>query len=144
MEFLHEFLRMECRDNETRIFAKQLIDGTRKSLTSIDALLARVARNWDLNRMAVIDRNVLRMAVYELLSCHDIPPKVTINEAIELGKKYSTMNSGAFINGILDRVHLDHLDASGKIPAGIKMDQSEVEKEVEAEAQAEEGPAFSS
>jgi N utilization substance protein B len=58
--------------------------------------------------MAVVDRNVLRMAVYELLHCTDIPPKVTINEAIEIGKKFSTANSGAFINGILDRIRLDH------------------------------------
>ena len=54
--------------------------------------------------MAVIDRNVLRLAAYELLYCDDIPPKVAINEAIELGKRYSTSNSGAFINGILDKI----------------------------------------
>ena len=67
-------------------------------------MLSKVARNWDLRRMATIDRNVLRMAIFELLYCEDIPPKVSINEAIELGKKFSTANSGAFINGILDRV----------------------------------------
>jgi len=55
--------------------------------------------------MAVIDRNVLRLATFEILHCDDIPPKVAINEAIELGKRYSTVNSGAFINGILDKIH---------------------------------------
>jgi N utilization substance protein B len=63
-----------------------------------------VAQNWQIPRMAVIDRNVLRLATFELLFCKDIPPKVAINEAIELGKRYSTQNSGAFINGILDKV----------------------------------------
>ena len=62
--------------------------------------------------MAVIDRNILRLAVHELESCPDIPSKVTINEAIELGKKYSTQNSGAFINGILDRIRRT-LEADG-------------------------------
>ncbi|HMQ21077.1 MAG TPA: transcription antitermination factor NusB, partial [Planctomycetota bacterium] len=75
----------------------------------LDVTLAKVARNWDLRRMATIDRNVLRMAIFELLYCEDIPPKVSINEAIELGKKYSTVNSGAFINGILDRVKSEFL-----------------------------------
>jgi transcription antitermination factor NusB len=144
MESLQDFLVLECKDNETRNFARQLIDGTRRELSNIDALLARVARNWDLKRMAVIDRNVLRMAVHELFSCHDIPPKVTINEAIELGKKFSTINSGAFINGILDRVHLDHLDASGRITAGLKASADLAEQSAEAEVQAEEGPALSS
>ncbi len=63
-----------------------------------------MAQNWKISRMAVIDRNVLRMATYELLHCADIPPKVAINEAIELGKRYSTEKSGAFINGILDKI----------------------------------------
>ena len=111
---LQEFLDLECREQETREFAKRLISGTQKARIEIDALLVRVARNWNLSRMAAVDRNVLRMAVYELLYCPDIPPKVTINEAIEIGKKYSTVNSGGFINGILDRVHLDHLRTPGQ------------------------------
>jgi N utilization substance protein B len=66
-----------------------------------------VTKNWDLRRMATVDRNVLRMAVYELAHCDDVPPKVAINEAIELGKKFSTANSGGFVNGILDRIRID-------------------------------------
>jgi N utilization substance protein B len=67
-------------------------------------VIQSVAQNWEISRMAVIDRNVLRMATFELLHCRDIPPKVAINEAIEIGKRFSTQNSGAFINGILDKI----------------------------------------
>lgn len=95
-------------DEDSKEFARKLVEGTSSRCVEIDTLLKSVARNWDLRRMAVVDRNVLRMAVYELLHCTDIPPKVTINEAIEIGKKFSTANSGAFINGILDRIRLDH------------------------------------
>jgi transcription antitermination factor NusB len=95
-------------DEDSKDFARRLVEGTSTRCEEIDSLLRSVARNWDLRRMAVVDRNVLRMAVYELLHCTDIPPKVTINEAIEIGKKFSTANSGAFINGILDRIRLDH------------------------------------
>jgi transcription antitermination factor NusB len=94
-------------DDEVRTFALRLVQGTLAQRDAIDLRLKGVTRNWDLKRMAVIDRNVLRMAVYELTSCPDIPPKVTINEAIELGKKFSTANSGGFVNGILDRIRLD-------------------------------------
>jgi len=106
-ESLDSFVAGETSDGETRQFATRLIRGTRQMLTDADGTLRRVARNWDLKRMAAIDRNVLRMAIFELAECPDIPPKVTINEAIELGKKYSTANSGAFVNGILDRVRID-------------------------------------
>ncbi|MAE76527.1 MAG: transcription antitermination factor NusB [Planctomycetes bacterium] len=99
-----EFLASSSNDREVLDFALRLIAGTRKLQPTIDVTLAKVARNWDLRRMATIDRNALRMAIFELLHCDDIPPKVSINEAIDLGKKFSTANSGAFINGILDRV----------------------------------------
>ena len=88
-------------------FAARLVDGTRQHRDAIDGKLQAVTRNWDLRRMATVDRNVLRMAVYELMFCSDVPPKVAINEAIELGKKYSTANSGGFVNGILDRIRID-------------------------------------
>jgi transcription antitermination factor NusB len=104
LEDLREFLDGASRDQEVQEFAVRLIDGTRTLRPEIDVTLAKVARNWDLRRMATIDRNILRMAIFELLHCEDIPPKVSINEAIDLGKKFSTANSGAFINGILDRV----------------------------------------
>jgi len=117
LEALQEFLDLECRDVETRSFAQRLITGTHQKQGEIDDVLIKVARNWNLRRMATVDRNVLRVAVYELLHCQDIPPKVTINEAIEIGKKFSTINSGGFINGILDRIHLDHLGETGETEA---------------------------
>ena len=104
MEDLQDFLRDEERDGETVRFARRLVEGTREVQPELDEEIQRVAQNWQIGRMAVVDRNVLRLATYELLACDDIPPKVAINEAIELGKRYSTANSGAFINGILDKI----------------------------------------
>ncbi|HEX5051404.1 MAG TPA: transcription antitermination factor NusB [Planctomycetota bacterium] len=88
-------------------FAVRLVEGTLAHRAEIDLKLQSVTRNWDLRRMANVDRNVLRMAMYELMFCRDVPPKVAINEAIDIGKKYSTANSGGFVNGILDRVRID-------------------------------------
>ena len=90
--------------SETRAFAQRLIGGVHERWDELDGVIRRVAQNWDIGRMAVIDRNVLRLATFELLYCKDIPPKVTLNEAIELGKRFSTANSGGFINGILDKI----------------------------------------
>ncbi|MCB9890561.1 MAG: transcription antitermination factor NusB [Planctomycetes bacterium] len=111
---LGEFLRESTKDPEVQEFSLRLVTGTKDLRPELDVTLAKVARNWDLRRMATIDRNVLRMAIFELLYCEDIPPKVSINEAIELGKKYSTVNSGAFINGILDRVKTEFLKPKQK------------------------------
>lgn len=88
-------------------FAVRIVDGTVQHRAAIDQRLTQVARNWDLRRMAIVDRNVLRMAAYELMFCTDVPPKVVINEAIDLAKKFSTANSGGFVNGILDRIRID-------------------------------------
>ena len=104
LEELAAFMRDEERDAETAKFAKRLIQGTFEHRPGIDEEIQSVAQNWQISRMAVIDRNVLRLATFELLYCDDIPPKVAINEAIELGKRYSTSNSGAFVNGILDKI----------------------------------------
>jgi transcription antitermination factor NusB len=104
LEDLPEFLASATNDCEVQEFALRLVTGTHEMRPDLDTTLTKVARNWDIRRMAAIDRNILRMAIFELVYCDDIPPKVSINEAIDLGKKYSTANSGAFINGILDRV----------------------------------------
>lgn len=80
------------------------MEGTLDATPELDAEIQFVAQNWQVDRMAVIDRNVLRMAAFEILHCDEIPPKVAINEGIELGKRFSTQNSGAFINGILDKI----------------------------------------
>ncbi|MEX1024044.1 MAG: transcription antitermination factor NusB [Planctomycetota bacterium] len=104
IEEADSFLAGEESAKDTREFARKLIEGTFERIAEIDHLITGVAENWQIDRMAVIDRNVLRMATYELFWCPEIPPKVSINEAIELGKRYSTQNSGGFINGILDRI----------------------------------------
>jgi transcription antitermination factor NusB len=101
---LTDFLREEGGDQETARYARVLIEGTVDSTAELDAEIQQVAQNWQIERMAVIDRNVLRLAAFELLHCDEIPPKVAINEGIELGKRFSTQNSGAFINGILDKI----------------------------------------
>lgn len=101
---LTDFLREEGGDPETARYARVLIEGTVDSTKELDAEIQLVAQNWQIERMAVIDRNVLRLATFELLHCDEIPPKVAINEGIELGKRFSTQNSGAFINGILDKI----------------------------------------
>jgi transcription antitermination factor NusB len=98
------FFRAEEDDKSAREFAAQLVNGVAAHREELDQVIRSVAQNWDIGRMAVIDRNVLRMAAFELFHCPDVPPKVAINEAIELGKRFSTQNSGAFINGILDKI----------------------------------------
>lgn len=112
-----EALRAEEPDAETRKFALRLVEGTIEARDRIDEIIQSVAQNWNISRMAVVDRNVLRLATHELLHCHDIPPKVAINEAIELGKRYSTQNSGAFINGILDKI-LSRYAVDARDPGG--------------------------
>jgi N utilization substance protein B len=84
----------------------ELVQGVRRHCAQIDRIIEQYSSNWKVSRMAGVDRNVMRLAVYELLCCEDIPPKVSINEAIDIGKKYGTEESGAFINGILDAIHL--------------------------------------
>jgi N utilization substance protein B len=90
-------------DEDVKAFSEEIVRGTYKHIARINELLHQCAKNWSLDRMAVVDRNVLRMAVYEILYRIDIPTSVTINEAIEIAKKYGTDESGSFVNGILDR-----------------------------------------
>ena len=85
-------------------FLRRLVLGVLEHCEELDRLIERYSENWRLDRIDVIDRNILRMALFELLYCEDIPPKVTINEAIDLGKRYGSEDSGSFINGILDRI----------------------------------------
>ena len=101
---LKQFLSDKENDPEVKKFASEIIDGTLSMLDEIDSAIKKAAENWVLERMAAVDRNILRFAVYELLQRKDIPPAVTINEAIEIAKKYSTLESASFINGILDKI----------------------------------------
>lgn len=97
-------------DTEILHFAERLFLRTLERTDELDAVIGRHAENWDLSRIALIDHIVLRMAIAELLTFEDIPPKVSINEAIEVVKRYSTSKSGQFINGILDAVLVDLQD----------------------------------
>lgn len=85
-------------------FANLLVKGTLENLPKVDSLIENSSENWILSRMGVIDRNILRMAVYEMISGLDIPVKVILNEAIEIAKRFGTEDSPKFINGVLDQV----------------------------------------
>ena len=113
-----EALRAFCEHfdapDRKRDFAVELINGAYNNRSEIDGLISRFSEHWRLERMPTVDRNILRLAVFELLYRSDIPPKVSINEAVDLGKKYGSEDSGSFINGILDRIRL-FLEEAGKI-----------------------------
>jgi N utilization substance protein B len=87
-------------------FFNQLVEGIVKTRQRLDAAIERYSNNWKVSRMSCVDRNIMRMAVYELLYCEDIPAKVSINEAIDIAKKFGTEESGAFINGVVDRIRI--------------------------------------
>ena len=91
-------------ETEVRHFADPLIRGALEHRNEADAVITQHAKNWDLHRIAAVDRNILRLAIYEMLHREDIPPVVSINEAVDVAKKFSTQDSGKFVNGILDKV----------------------------------------
>jgi N utilization substance protein B len=90
---------------EIRAFSKELVLGVWENKGKLDTLISQASRNWRIERMSRVDRNILRVAVFEVLYVGDIPPKVSIDEAVELGKKYGTEDSGAFVNGVLDHIY---------------------------------------
>ncbi|MFH1622109.1 MAG: transcription antitermination factor NusB [Candidatus Omnitrophota bacterium] len=91
--------------NDIKEFSSKLILGTLEKLEVLDKKITEFATNWELNRMAIVDRNILRLACFELMFLDDIPSKVTINEAVDLAKKYGGIDSGKFINGVLDKIN---------------------------------------
>lgn len=91
-----------------KAFADQLVEGVRAHQAEIDRIIKQYTEHWSPGRMAIVDRNILRFSIFELLYLEEVPAKVTINEAIEIAKRYGNENSGGFINGILDRVQLNH------------------------------------
>lgn len=95
-------------DPEIREFANQLVSGVIQYQEPIDQWIAKCADNWDITRMAAVDKNILRLASYELLYTEEIPPKVAINEAVELAKKYGDTDSSKFVNGVLDKIYKEH------------------------------------
>ena len=107
-------LRDDGHPAEVVDYAFDLARGVRARRAEHDALIAAAAQHWTVDRMAVVDRNILRMGIEELLLHPEVPPRVVINEAIEMAKRFSTSSSGAFVNGVLDRVRRD-LQAAGRL-----------------------------
>ena len=106
----------EEADEATERFADELVRGVQSERPQIDALIQTSSTHWKLERMARVDRNILRLAVYEILRRADVPVRVTLNEAVELGKKYGSEESSAFVNGVLDRMaHMDLPNATPKL-----------------------------
>ncbi len=124
--FVHSILRSRLDDDPATLeFAERLFRETTRHSDNLDELLTEHVKNWDLDRIATIDRVLLRMATCEFLTFETVPPKVTIDEAIEIAKKYSTDNSGTFINGVLDAVLMDlhrqgRLEKSGRGLVGME------------------------
>ncbi len=113
-QMLESFCDNFSPPKKARPFLLSLVNGVIETRGEIDTLIERFSKNWEIHRMSCVDRNVMRIAVYELLYCEDIPPKVSINEAVDVGKKFGTEESGAFINGIMDSIR-DALVNEGKL-----------------------------
>jgi N utilization substance protein B len=96
-----------AEETAARLFAEPLIRGVLDHRDEIDEQIKKHAKNWELHRIAAVDRNILRLAIYEMRFREDIPPVVSINEAVDIAKKFSTQDSGKFVNGILDRIKED-------------------------------------
>jgi len=104
LEEADEFLRDSAKGEDALEFAEELVRGCVKRRDELDARIAAIAEHWDVSRMAIVDRCILRVGAYELLHRPDVPAKVAVNEAIRLAKKFSSAESAAFVNGILDRL----------------------------------------
>jgi transcription antitermination factor NusB len=105
---LEEFYQMRGLSPSGRRFCDELLRGWVQHSDEIDAIIRKNARNFEFNRISAVDRNVLRIACHEILYCPETPPPVAINEAIEIAKKYSTEDSGRFVNGVLDNIRKQH------------------------------------
>jgi transcription antitermination protein NusB len=103
-------------EEEVEPFFSRLVEGVNDHSFEIDRLIRQHSENWRLERMSRVDRTILRLAVFELRYCQDIPPRVAINEAIELGKYFGTEDSGAFINGILDSIFIEPIPQENPEP----------------------------
>jgi len=104
-----EYVERRAVKGEVRDFAWALIEGSRARQAELDALIAAHAENWSLERMAPVDRNALRLGLYELLHVPETPPKVAIDEAVELAKRYGQEESSAFVNALLDAIWKDRV-----------------------------------
>jgi len=106
-DLLADFWKIREAKTGIREFATQLVRGVTAHREEIDALIRGATANYELGRLAAVDRNILRVGIYEMLHALDVPPVVAINEAIEIAKRFGAEESGRFVNGILDRVKLD-------------------------------------
>ena len=117
-----EFWKGQGAEDDVRAFAERLVHGVLDHRAFLDGVVTASAEHWRIERMAVVDRNVLRMGVYELVYESDTPPVVVIDEAIEVAKKFGSVESGSFINGVLDdvrrRTHSGELQQPREGPAG--------------------------
>jgi len=104
---LQDFWHLRTATKKIQEFSSELIDGILANQPAIDAHIKKYVANYDLDRIAAVDRNILRVAIYEMLFCRDIPPVVSINEAIEIAKRFGSEESGRFVNGVLDRLRHD-------------------------------------
>ena len=104
---LDQFCRNFEPSEKMKPFFIELVNGVSRYLFEIDHLIEKFSKNWKITRMSCVDRNIIRIAIFEMLFCQDIPAKVSINEAIDIGKKYGTEESGSFINGIIDSIRID-------------------------------------
>ena len=118
---------------EVRPFFLRLVNGVLACKDELDQLIERFSENWSLGRMSCVDRNVMRIAVFELACCRDIPAKVSINEAVDIGKKFGTDESGAFINGIIDSIRA----AVESGAAGLACPESAIDETAETDGDEE-------
>jgi transcription antitermination factor NusB len=111
-----------CEDfrskESVKLFSAQLVQGVCEKQDKLDALIVSASKNWRLERMARLDKCILRLAAFEILFMEDIPPKVSIDEAVEIGKKFGGEDSGSFINGVLDNIYNTLLE-QGQLKTGV-------------------------
>lgn len=103
-ESIEEFWGLRPATKKVRAFGMTLAEGVLANLPAVDERIRSAAANYDLHRIAAVDRNILRIAIYEMLFCAEVPPVVSINEAIEIAKRFGSEDSGRFVNGVLDRI----------------------------------------
>jgi N utilization substance protein B len=118
-EIFNAIVENESHDSETVVYAGTLVTGTCTARSTIDVLLQKHIANWDLKRLAAIDRNILRLAITELGIIPEVPFKVVIDEAVEIAKEFGTDDSGKFVNGVIDSIYreLHNENTAGTPPA---------------------------
>ena len=147
-ENLQLFCQVHQPPEETLSFFLKLVQGVNYTRTSVDTVISKYSDNWTMGRMSGVDRNVMRIAVFEMAFCPDIPHKVSINEAIDIGKAFGYEESGAFINGILDSIHLalqkNAIDIATEIPDTVFKDIDFNDTDLETDNAVEKYPASDS